>query len=123
MSLRKKTINKVFSQKRKLNSNTKLQICPLKLKIFPENLKENFRIEKNDLNNTLNQTIKFLYSNEIDYVKFGCFLLRRFFWVISMQQENSIENEIFSVDLFLNNNIFKVYLYVFKKYINELDIV
>ena len=127
MSLRKKTINKVFYQKRKLNSNAKLQICPLKLKIFPENLKDNFRIEKNDLNNTLNQTIKFLYSNEIDYVKFGCFLLRRFFWVISMEQESSIENDnnisIFYVDLFLKNNIFKVYLDVFKKYINELDIV
>ena len=126
MSLRKKTINKVFSQKRKLNSIAKLEICPFKLKIS-ENLKVFFRIEKNDLNNTLNQTIKFLYSNDINYVKFGCFLLRRFFWVISMEQENSMENNNnsfnFNVDIFLKNNIFKVYLDIFLKYINELDIV
>ena len=126
MSLRKKTINKVFSQKRKLNSIAKLEICPFKLKIS-ENLKVFFRIEKNDLNNTLNQTIKFLYSNDINYVKFGCFLLRRFFWVISKEQENSMENNNnsfnFNVDIFLKNNIFKVYLDIFLKYINELDIV
>jgi hypothetical protein len=127
LTLRKKTINKLFSQKRKLNSNTKLEICPFKLKNIPENLKVSFRIDKNDLENTLNKTIEFLYSENINYVKFGCFLLRRFFWVISMEQETSVQNNNnsynFYIDIFLKKNILNVYLNIFTKHINELDIV
>ena len=54
------------------------QVCPLKLKGIPDQILEKYRIIPGD-NDTIKKTMEYLNSKELNEIKFGAFLLRRFF--------------------------------------------
>jgi len=87
------------------------QICPFKLKGIPEQILEKFRINVNDLDNSIKGAMNYLNSKELNEIKFGSFILRRFF--MELAQLDSKLNEQnqrldFTIDKFLENNMIEI---------------
>ena len=79
-TLRKnKQMQEIFSRRGIIiDDRERHTICPLKLKGISESILEYFRINPNN-DNTIKKTMEYLNSKELDEIKFGTFLLRRFF--------------------------------------------
>ena len=91
-----------------LNEKSRHLICPFKLKGIPEETLEKFRINDNNLEESLQKTISFLNSKELDDVKFGSFLLRIYFSKIIEQEEklNKINKKLdYHIDIFIEKGI------------------
>ena len=91
-----------------INDRERNQICPLKLKGIPEKILEKFRINILDLENTIKGTMNYLNSKELNEIKFGCFIIRRFFMeLVQIDSElNSKKEKLdFKIDLFLENGL------------------
>ena len=87
------------------------QICPFKLKGIPEQILEKFRINVNDLDNSIKGAMNYLNSKELNEIKFGSFIIRRFF--MELAQLDSKLNEQnqrldFTIDKFLENNMIEI---------------
>ena len=85
-------------------------MCPLKLKGIPEKYLEKFRIDPGN-EDTIKQTMVYLNSKELDEIKFGSFLLRRFFCVLVehdtlLNKENKTLD--YKIDCFLENNLIPI---------------
>lgn len=83
------------------------QICPMKLKKIPEIIQDKFRINPENVD-SIKRTMEYLNSQELDEIKFGSFLLRRFFCELAeadtkLNKENKILD--FKIDKFLENNL------------------
>ena len=85
-------------------------MCPLKLKGIPEKYLEKFRIDPGN-EDTIKQTMVYLNSKELDEIKFGSFLLRRFFCVL-VEQDTLLNKENktldYKIDCFLENNLIPI---------------
>ena len=109
MTLRKnKHKQELFARKGiYLSDRERHQVCPLKLKGIPEIILEKFRIDPGD-ENTIKKTIEYLNSKELNEIKFGAFLLRRFFAELAeLDTKLNKENKTldYKIDLFLENNL------------------
>ena len=90
-----------------INDRERHQICPLKLKGIPETILEKFRINPQD-DNTIKITMKYLNSKELNEIKFGAFLLRRFFMELTMYDAELNKNNEkldYKIDKFLENKV------------------
>ena len=72
---------------------------------------EKFRINVNDLDNSIKSAMNYLNSKELNEIKFGSFILRRFF--TDLAQLDSKLNEQnqrldFTIDKFLENNMIEI---------------
>ena len=110
LSLRKNKHKKDLFSRRNffLNNKTRHLICPLKLKGIPDQMLEKFRINDNDLVNTIEKALEYLKSKELDQIKFGAFLFRRYFCVKAMEEEDlAKENKRldFYVDIFIEKGV------------------
>ena len=91
-----------------INDRERHQICPFKLKGIPEQILEKFRINANDLENSIKGTMNYLNSKELNEIKFGSFILRRFFMDLAQldlklnEQNRRLD---FKIDIFLENNL------------------
>ena len=85
--------------------NLRNLVCPFKLKNIPEKILERFRIRDNDLDNTIQKALEYLCSKELDEIKFGSFLFRRYFQEKITQEEQKEKNnqneEKFYIDNFI----------------------
>ena len=87
------------------------QICPFKLKGTPEQILEKFRININDLDNSIKGIMNYLNSKELNEIKFGAFILRRFFMVLAqLDSKLNKQNQRldFIIDKFLENNMIEI---------------
>lgn len=94
-----------------INNRARHLICPFKLKGIPEHILEKFRINDNDLDNTIQKTIEYLSSKELDEIKFGAFLLRKYFEKAASIEEQMNEKNLkydFHVDKFIDKGIISV---------------
>ena len=69
---------------------------------------EKFRINDNDLVNTIEKALEYLKSKELDQIKFGAFLFRRYFCVKAMEEEDlAKENKRldFYADIFIEKGV------------------
>lgn len=109
LSLRKNRQRQDFFARRKLfyNNRTRHLICPLKLKGIPEKILDKYRIKDDDLDNTIQKTIEYLTSKELDHIKFGSFLLRRYFEV-KVSKEEEKKNNPFYIDKFIDKGIITI---------------
>ena len=109
LSLRKNRHRQDFFARRKFffNDRSRHLICPLKLKGIPDKILEKFRINENDLDNTVQKTIEYLSSKELDDIKFGSFLLRRFFQ-LKTSNEAEKKKTPFHIDTFIDKGIIGV---------------
>ena len=90
-----------------LSDRERHQVCPLKLKGIPDNILEKFRINPEN-EDTIKKTMEYLNSKELNEIKFGAFLLRRFFAELAeFEAKLNKENKTldFKIDLFLKNNL------------------
>ena len=90
------------------NEKSKHLVCPFKLNGIPENTLEKFRIKDNDLNNSILKALEYLNSDNIDNIKFGSFLFRKYFENKIREDENQDNEEdkvIFYIDNFIDNGI------------------
>ena len=91
-----------------INDQTRHLICPLKLKGIPEITLEKFRIDPSDLENTIKGTMNYLNSKELNEIKFGSFIIRRFFSEL-VRIDDELNNKglklDFKIDEFLKNDI------------------
>ena len=108
-TLRKnKQMQEIFSRRGIIiDDRERHTICPFKLKGISESILEYFRINPNN-DNTIKKTMEYLNSKELDEIKFGTFLLRRFFCELvdidtSLNKENKQLD--FKIDIFLENNL------------------
>ena len=90
-----------------LSDRERHQVCPLKLKGIPDAILEKFRINPG-IEDTIKKTMEYLNSQELNEIKFGAFLLRRFFadlvtYDTNLNKENKAVD--FKIDLFLENNL------------------
>ena len=84
------------------------QINPFKLKGIPDMVLEKFRITVEDLDNSIKSAMDYLNSKELNEIKFGSFILRRFFMDIAqLDSKLSEQNQRldFTIDKFLENII------------------
>ena len=91
-----------------INDRERNQICPLKLKGIPEKTLEKFRINIQDLENTIKGTMNYLNSKELNEIKFGSFIIRRFFMELAAidSELNKTQQKLdFKIDLFLENGL------------------
>ena len=91
-----------------IDDRTRHLICPLKLKGIPETILEKFRIDPNNLENTIKRTMKYLNSKELNEIKFGSFLLRRFFSELARIDDELITTGHrldYKIDKFLENDL------------------
>ena len=87
------------------------QICPFKLKGIPEQILEKFRINVNDLDNSIKGAMNYLNSKELNEIKFGAFILRRFFMELAQLDSKLHEQNQrldFTIDAFLENNMIEI---------------
>ena len=87
------------------------QICPFKLKGTPEQILEKFRININDLDNFIKGVMNYLNSKELNEIKFGVFILRRFFMELAqLDSKLNKQNQRldFIIDKFLENNMIEI---------------
>ena len=94
-----------------INERSRHMICPLKLKGIPMQILEFFRINDNDLDNSIQKTIEYLTSKELDDIKFGSFLLRIYFnKIISIEEQLNKKNSTmdYHVDKFIDKGIIGV---------------
>ena len=112
MTLRKKRrIQELFSRRGiYIDDRDRHQVCPLKLKGIPEKYQEKFRIDPGN-EDTIKKTMEYLNSKELDEIKFGSFLLRRFFSLLAehdtlLNKENKILD--YKIDCFLENNLIQI---------------
>ena len=113
LSLRKNRHRQDFFARRSflINDRSRHLICPFKLKGIPEQILEKFRIDDNDLDNTIQKTIEYLSSKELDDIKFGSFLLRIYFnKIVSIEDEYNKKNSTldYHVDKFIDKGIIGV---------------
>ena len=90
------------------NEKSKHLVCPFKLNGIPEYTLEKFRIKDNDLNNSILKALEYLNSDNIDNIKFGSFLFRKYFENKIREDENQDNEEdkvIFYIDNFIDNGI------------------
>ena len=109
LSLRKKKqIQELFSRRGVyISDRDRHQVCPLKLKGIPEQIQEKFRIIPGD-DDTIKKTMEYLNSKELNEIKFGAFLLRRFFSLLveedaKLNKQNKYLD--YKIDSFLENNL------------------
>ena len=109
LSLRKKKqIQELFSRRGVyISDRDRHQVCPLKLKGIPEQIQEKFRIIPGD-DDTIKRTMEYLNSKELNEIKFGAFLLRRFFSLLveedaKLNKQNKFLD--YKIDSFLENNL------------------
>ena len=91
-----------------MNDRSRHLICPFKLKGIPEQILEKFRINDNNLDETIKKTYAYLNSTELDEIKFGAFLLRlHFAKMISLEEDCTKKNIKFEyyIDAFIENGI------------------
>jgi hypothetical protein len=91
-----------------MNDRSRHLICPLKLKGIPEQILEKFRINDNNLDETIKKTYAYLNSTELDEIKFGAFLLRLYFVkMVTLEDEFTKKNIKFEyyIDAFIENGI------------------
>ena len=62
-----------------LNDKSKHLISPSKLKGIPDEILKNFRINDNNLEESINKAFSYLNSKEVEEIKFGVFLIRIYF--------------------------------------------
>ena len=110
MTLRKIRHKKDLFSRRSIyiNDRERNQICPLKLKGIPEKTLEKFRINILDLENTIKGTMNYLNSKELNEIKFGSFIIRRFFMELAAidSELNKKQQKLdFKIDLFLENGL------------------
>ena len=81
LSLRKNRHKKDLFSRRSayINDRSRHLVNPFKLKGIPEKILEKFRISDRDLDNTIQKTLEYLSSKELNDIKFGAFLLRIYF--------------------------------------------
>ena len=94
-----------------INKRSKYCICPAKLNGIPQPIQDHFRINNNDLDNTIQKTIEYLCSKELDEIKFGAFILRRYFELAAKKEEEMNKEGLkydFHVDKFIEKDIIKV---------------
>ena len=113
LSLRKNRHRQELFSRRNyfLNNRSRHLICPLKLYGIPQHIQEKFRINDKDLDNTIQKTIEYLCSKELDEIKFGAFILRRYFELAAKKEEEMNKKGLkydFHVDKFLEKDIIKV---------------
>ena len=83
----------------------------MKLKGIPEYILEKFRINDNDLDNTIQKTIEYLCSKELEEIKFGAFLLRRYFELAASIEEKLNKKDLkydLHIDKFIDKGIINV---------------
>ena len=83
----------------------------MKLKGIPEYILEKFRINDNDLDNTIQKTIEYLCSKELEEIKFGAFLLRRYFELAATIEEKLNKKDLkydLHIDKFIDKGIINV---------------
>ena len=110
LSLRKSRHKQdLFSRRNFLmNDQSRHLICPFKLKGIPERFQEKFRIDNNNLDETIKKTYAYLNSTELDEIKFGAFLLRIYFSkMIAIEEDFLLKNIKFEyyIDAFIENGI------------------
>jgi len=101
----------LFSRRNNPNKNSRHLICPLKLKGIPVIILEKFRITIDNLDQSIEKALEYLSSKELDEIKFGAFLFRRFFSEIVSEEDkfNNIEqNLIFYIDPFIDKGIINI---------------
>ena len=94
-----------------INKRSKYCICPAKLNGIPQPIQDHFRINNNDLDNTIQKTIEYLYSKELVEIQFGAFLLRKYFEIAVSKEEEMNKKGLkydFHVDKFIEKDIIKV---------------
>ena len=107
LSLRKEKCQKKILSQRKINiENKQLEICPFKLKIKEEDL-NSFRINDNNIDESIKKSITFLTNSNEDYVKFGVFLFGKYFKqkVEEENKSNKTKTYEFYIDKFLEYNV------------------
>ena len=80
----------------------------MKLKGIPEKILEKFRINPSDLDNTIKGTMNYLNSKELNEIKFGSFILRRFFSeLVRIDDDLNTQGKKldFKIDDFLKNDV------------------
>ena len=127
LNLRINRIKKEFFERERvfLAGNERHEICPFKLKNIPEIIREKFRININDLDNSIKKTMNYLNSNELNEIKFGSFLLRRFFLDLAQLDSKLKEQNQrldFTIDKFLENNMIEIIGNVLTKG-SDIDII
>lgn len=91
-----------------MNDRSRHLICPFKLKGIPERIQEKFRIDDNNLDETIKKTYIYLNSTELDEIKFGAFLLRIYFSKKIKTEEEFREKSLnfeYYIDEFIDNGI------------------
>jgi len=91
-----------------MNDRARHLICPFKLKGIPDQILEKFRIDDNNLDETIKKAFAYLNSTELDEIKFGAFLLRLYFVRKIIKEEECLEKSKkldFYVDIFIDNGI------------------
>ncbi len=105
---KKKQIQEIFSSRGiYISDRDRHQVCPLKLKGIPEQIQEKFRIIPGDVD-TIKKAMEYLNSKELNEIKFGAFLLRRFFSVL-VKEDAKLDKQNqyldYKIDSFLENNL------------------
>ena len=113
LSLRKNRLRQDLFSRRKflIEDSSRHQVCPFKLKGIPENILEKFRIKDNDLEKSVKITLQYLKSKELDEIKFGAFLLRRFFLnkiELSNELEKKNQKLDYKIDTFIDNGVIPI---------------
>ena len=128
-TLRKQKCKQELIQRRTLATNdaSKHLICPFKLKSLPEEIIENFRINNENLEYTVPKTFQYLDSNILDEIKFGAFLIRRYFSIIvaiddKLQKEQGKKYDYY-IDIFIDNGLSKYIDKIFNNNIHNIQIL
>ena len=81
------------------------------MKGIPEQILEKFRIRDNDLGNSIQKALEYLNSKELDEIKFGAFLFRRYFSEkVKLDEELAKENKQldFYIDIFVEKKVIDI---------------
>ena len=127
LSLRKNRHKQDFFARRNffINDRSRHLICPFKLKGIPEEVLDKFRINDDDLDNSIQKTIEYLNSKELDDIKFGSFLLRIYFNKTINNESKFKRNNMkfeYHVDKFIDKGIINIIGKVLKTESN-IDII
>ena len=113
LSLRKNRYKKDLFIRRGffINDKSRHLICPLKLRGIDEKILEYFRIKDEKLEETIQKTFSYLNSKELEEIKFGSFLLRRYFSekVKKDEELNELGRKLdFHIDIFIENGLIPI---------------
>jgi hypothetical protein len=127
LTLKKNKLKNEFFERRGvfLVNEERHQINPFKLKGIPDMVLEKFRITVEDLDNSIKSAMDYLNSKELNEIKFGSFILRRFFMDIAqLDSKLSEQNQRldFTIDKFLENNMIEIIGNVLTKE-SDIDII